>query len=121
MARSRNHFCRGKAISIAYFCVCVVCVCVRAREREREGVWGHECACLCMHASVCRCVGARAQACALARAFLLIQHATCRRRIICGLWLHHILRHYLINDPIFGKKLRNIKYVLFLTFSATFT
>jgi hypothetical protein len=28
-ARSRNHFCHGKAISITYFCVCVcVCVCV---------------------------------------------------------------------------------------------
>jgi hypothetical protein len=33
-ARSRNHCCRGEAISISiYLCVCV-CVCVRARERE---------------------------------------------------------------------------------------
>ena len=27
------------------------------------------------------------------------------------LWLHHIFRHYLINDTIFGKKVPEIKYV----------
>ena len=82
------------AISITYFCV-HVCVVKSMR----------------VHASVRVCVGARALACAFPRLGLLIQYATRRRHSVCGLWLQHIFRHYLINDAIFGKKLLNIKCV----------
>ena len=40
-ARSRNHCCHGKAISITYFCVCM---CVRALVRM--------CAYACVHVNV---------------------------------------------------------------------
>ena len=56
----------------------------------------------------CVCVGARA--CDCARVALLMQHAK-RRHVSCGLWLHQIFRHFLINDTIFGKTLLNIKCV----------
>ena len=75
-ARSRNHRCRGKAISITHFSVCVcVCVCVRAIVS----------AYMCMLACVCVCVGARAQACAHARVVLLIQHSLRCHIVICAL------------------------------------
>ena len=35
--------------------------------------------------------------------------------VICGLCLHHISRHYLINGTIFGKKLWNIKCVVWFS------
>ena len=57
----------------------------------------------------------RAWAYACAPVALLIQHARNARApyciVICGLWLHHIIRHYVINDTVFGKKLFNIKCV----------
>jgi hypothetical protein len=56
-------------------------------------------------------VGARASACACERVALLIQYATRVRNVICGLRLHQIYRHYLINGTIFRKKLLNIKYM----------
>jgi hypothetical protein len=34
--------------------------------------------------------------------------------VICGLWLHQIFRHYLLNGTIFGKTLLNMKGVLFI-------
>jgi hypothetical protein len=55
-ARSRNHFCRGRAVSIIYFSVCV---CVRVRVQ--------------------------ALACACARVGLIIQHVTRHHIVICGL------------------------------------
>ena len=63
-ARSRNHFCSGKAVSINYWCVC--------------GAW----------VSACVSVGARvrALACACVRVALLIQHAKRRHIAICGLF-----------------------------------
>jgi hypothetical protein len=57
-ARLRNHYCRGKAISIIYWSVCV-CVCVN--------------------------VDAWTLACAPARVALLIKRATHRHIVICGL------------------------------------
>jgi hypothetical protein len=63
--RSKNHFCRGKAINITYFCV-RVCVC------------GWVSACVCVD------VGTRARTSACACVALIIQHAT-RRHIVCGL------------------------------------
>ena len=59
-ARSRNHFCRGKEISITYFCV-------RARR------W-----CLC----VCVGVGAQEWECACASVALLILHEKRGRLIV---------------------------------------
>ena len=49
---------------------------------------------------------------------LLIQLATRRHISISGLWLHHILRHYLIKATIFWKKLLN-KICVFWFFSTT--
>ena len=70
--RSRNHCCRGKAISITCFCVCMfvwlsACVC----SRERVYGWVD--------------VRALARACARLRVALLILHATCRHIAICSL------------------------------------
>jgi hypothetical protein len=45
---------------------------------------------------------------------LVIQHAKRSTALYCHmwpLWLHHILRHYLINGAIFGRRLLKIKYV----------
>ena len=39
--------------------------------------------------------------------------------VICGLWLQHIFRHYLINGTIFGKKVVEYK-VCVLIFYTTF-
>jgi hypothetical protein len=83
--RLRNHFCSVKAINITYLCVCVcvracacVCACVRARV----------CACVRVCVCVCVCVGrwvhGRGPVFAK-RVALLIQHATRRHVVICGL------------------------------------
>jgi hypothetical protein len=87
-----------------------VCVCVRARAGPRA----------CLRASVwvltsvgmCMC----ARACSLAFPTYNAYAPYCD--VICGLWLHRIFRHYLINGTIFGKKLLNIKCVMI--FSTTF-
>ena len=71
-----------KQLSIIYFCVCV-----------------HTCE-----------RGCRKRVCTCACVALLIQHATRRHIAICGLWLHRIFRHYLINGMIFGEMLLNIQY-----------
>ena len=42
---------------------------------------------------------------------LLTQHTTRMRRIVCGIWLHLIFSHYLINGAIFEKTLLSIKCV----------
>ena len=58
------------------------------------------------------CVCADTWAWAYARALVvsLIQHTQRMRLIvICGLWLHHIFRRYLINGAIFGKKRLQMK------------
>jgi hypothetical protein len=105
-ARSRNHFCRGKEVSIIYFCVCVCgagarefdCVCVRVWM----GVHGR---------------GRVLQACSLtnqARNAPPYYH-------LRPLWLHHIFQHCLINGIIFGKKIVECKtcislQLLFKTF-----
>jgi hypothetical protein len=54
--------------------------------------------------SVCVCVDALARVCACARLALLIKYDTRRRDIVCGLWHHRILRHYVTNGTIFEKK-----------------
>ena len=71
-----HHCCRRKTVSIAYF----ACLCVRVRARGE------------MRACFCICVSARARACACSRVALLIQHTRYRHIVICGLWLHHIIR-----------------------------
>ena len=69
-ARSRNHCCHGKAISVTYLSVCVcVCVCVCTRARA------------CLRLCVRVCVGARACVRACVHVALLIQHATFMRHI----------------------------------------
>ena len=60
-----------------------------------------------MFVYVCVC----ASACA--RVALLTQNETHRHIAISG--LHHIFRHYLINGTIFGKKLLELKYVLWFS------
>ena len=60
--RLRNNCCRRKAISTTYFRA-RVCVCGWARGCGCKGAWG----CPCRHVAV------------------IIQHATRRRTVICGL------------------------------------
>ena len=82
-ARSRNHCCRGKAISIIQFCVCV-----RARARAWVGAW----------------------ACAYACIALQIQHETRRHIVTCG--LSGSTKFFdIIKGTIFAKKLLNVKCV----------
>jgi hypothetical protein len=65
LVRSQNHFCRGKAISITYFCLWVrASACVLA------------CVCLCVSVQM------RGRICVRVRVALLIQHATCMRHIV---------------------------------------
>ena len=61
-------------------------LCVRARALVRA------CVCGCKDLGLCF------------RVCSLIQHATRMRHVVDGLWLHRIIRHYLINGTIFGKK-----------------
>jgi hypothetical protein len=67
VARSWNHCCLGKAISITYFSVCV---CELARVS----------ACVCVRVGV----GTRARDCAFALVALLIRQAKCILHIVCG-------------------------------------
>ena len=54
-ALARNHFCRGKVISITYFHACVcVCACVRARAHGHT--WVNKC--VCVRVGGCGCTGA---------------------------------------------------------------
>jgi hypothetical protein len=81
-ARSRNHCCHGKAVSIKYLCVCALDF-LRA----------------------CVCPGALACACACVHVALLIQHATCIRHVVTSfVWLRRIFRHCPINGKVFEKK-----------------
>ena len=75
-----NHCCGVVAIRIAYLCVC-------ARP--------------CMRGRVELCMGVRA--CSLAYPACSSYTPYCD--IICGIWLHHIFRHYLIKDTISEKKM----------------
>ena len=57
--------------------------------------------------------------CACVRAFSLAYPA-CKTYVpycdvICGLWLHNIFRHYLINSMICRKRLLSTKYVFWLS------
>jgi hypothetical protein len=88
-ARARCNCCRGKGISMTYFCV-----------------WGGRGE--CVHMYVCGCTGAGV--CLLACS---LTYSARKALPYClqPLWLHHIFRHYLINGTIFEKKLLNIKCV----------
>jgi hypothetical protein len=87
-----------------YFCVCVR-ACVRARLRDcatyacvRVGEWAlHVFALVYPYYSSTQ------------------RHAILHRR---PLWLHHILRHYLIHDTIFGTKVTESKMCIMI-FSTT--
>jgi hypothetical protein len=84
----------GKAISITYLRVCVrVCVCVGG----------------CSVAWECTC--ARVNAYSLAYPACNAYAPYCD--VICGHLLRHIVRNYVINGTIFGKKLLNTKCVCF--------
>jgi hypothetical protein len=86
-----------------------VCVC--------EIAHGWVILCAFMHVDAC----ARIRENAFARVVLLIQHETRIRHIVCSpSCLHHIFRHYLPNGTIFGKKLLNIKRVLWFSLQLVF-
>ena len=91
-ARSRNHCCREKSISITYLCVCL---------RSREYVW----------------VTGRVHARACLRVALIIQHATRKRHIVTSFVAPLAPTHFSIslNSTIFGKKLLNIKCVFWFS------
>jgi hypothetical protein len=77
-----------------------VCVCLRACGYP--SAWA--CSCVCMHLA------------------LFIQYAIRMRHNVTSLWplvIHHIFRHYLIKDAIFGKKVIVHKMCVFI-FSTTF-
>ena len=96
-ARSRNHCCHGKAISITYSCVRVrVCVWVGVDARERA--WAY------------------------ARVALLNQQATRRRHIMCGLIPPHFstLSHKRHDFREWGGKLQNTKYVFWFSVQLLF-
>jgi hypothetical protein len=109
---SWNHCCRGKGISITYFCVCVLaralaraCVCARACFRECVCVWG----------------GGGTGAGVFLRTYSLIypvRHALAPY-FLRPLWFHHIFRHCLINGTIFRKKVAEHKMSV-LIFCTTF-
>ena len=80
-----NHFCRGKAIWIL-----LLGLFVHAYAYVRACMW------VPVH------VGVRISACGLANPGRNAYAPYCD--VICGLWLHHIFRHYLINGTTFGKK-----------------
>ena len=91
--------------SITYFCMCVG-VCVRVRA------W---CVRTCLCVRPCGCADTFLRACSLSYPVCQTQTPNCLRPV----WLQYILRHYLINGTIFGKKkLPNMKCVLI--FSTTF-
>ena len=75
--------------------------------------------CVCVHARALVDASAQALACPCVRVALLSQHATRCHIAICGLWLHQMLRHYLINGTIFGKNVPEYKMCI-LIFSTTF-
>ena len=78
---------------------------------------------VCVRASVvCVWVGAgsRARICACVRVALLIQHDTRRRHVVCGLWLHHVCRRYLIKGTIFQKKKKSYWTEIVFVSSTTF-
>ena len=63
--------------------------------------------CVCVCVGGCTGVGVCLRAC-------ILNYPVCNALTHCHLWplwLHHIIRHYLVNGTIFGKKLLNIKYV----------
>ena len=94
-APSRNHCCWGKSVRITY-------VCVFARAPECVCVWGGGLTGVCV------------RACSLTI-------PACKAPPYCHLrplWLHHICRHYLIKDAIFGKRMEHKMCVLI--FSTTF-
>jgi hypothetical protein len=59
-------------------------------------------------------------ACVCACVALLTQYVTRRSHIVCGLCLHHVFRHYLINRTIFRKKLLDIKCVFWFSLQRLF-
>ena len=65
--------------------------------------------------------GAPARACCL-RTCNLTYPACNARAPYCPrpLWLHHIFRRYLVNGTNFGKKLLNMKYVLWFFMQLSF-
>ena len=87
-ALARNYCCRAKAMSIIYLC---------ARARA------------CVSGRVGMCV----RVCSLAYPACNAYAPYCD--VICGLCLHDIFRHYLINGTIFGKTLLNIKCVFWFS------
>ena len=89
-------------------CVCVVCV--------RAGK------CVCVLVRACVVVDARTRECTCARVALLIQHATLRHIVICGLsGSTTFFWRYLIIDTIFEKKkLWNIKRVFWFSLEGSF-
>ena len=90
-ARSRNHRCRGKGISITCSSACVC---------------------------VCACAGMGAGACACAHVALLIQHASRRHIVICGLSVSTTsLRHYVINGTIFGKNVTQHEMCVLISYT----
>ena len=77
----------------------------------------HVCLCVC----VCACVWVprRVSVCIRVRTCSLFYPA-CNAYalycdVFCGLWVHHIFRHYLINGTIFRKKLLDIKCVFWFS------
>jgi hypothetical protein len=77
---------------------------------------------------VCMCARARVHACVVpGSASVCMRVCACRLYypackayapccdVTCGLWFHHIFRHYLINGTIFGKKLLGIKCVFWFS------
>jgi hypothetical protein len=100
-ARSRNLCSCGKAVSITYWSLCA-CLHVRA------------CVCACMW------VTGRVGVCMRIRAYSLANPACNAYAPYWHLWplgLHYILRYYLINGAIFGKKSRNIKVCFYFLYN----
>jgi hypothetical protein len=91
LRRSRNHCCRGKAISIIYFCTWIrVRACVLVRTLVQPYLPSTQSACLVLY-------------------FYL-----------WPLWLHHIFRHYFINSTNFGEKIYWILNVFWFSIQLLF-
>jgi hypothetical protein len=114
--RSRNNFCRGKAISISYFeCVCcsfIYPACTVQGSSDIAICGLSVCLSVCpYHIAICG---------------LSVCLSVCPYHIaICGLSVclsvcpYHIFPHYLINGTIFGKNIIECK-ICVLSFFATF-
>jgi hypothetical protein len=79
----------------------------------RERAWGE---CLCVRVCGCTAAGMCLRACSITYQ----KCEACAPYCLRPPWLHHIFRHYLKNDMIFGKKLLDIKCVFWFSLNLLF-